>query len=72
VNCVFKPTISWFGAGSSTLGAVDDTPLSLILPTPPTMYAEGENGLPSTWSPWFVKPYPPALNGSLPHLRKRA
>jgi len=36
------------------------------------MYAEGENGLPSTWSPWFVKPYPPALNGSLPHLRERA
>jgi hypothetical protein len=37
---------------------------------PPTMYAAGENGLPSTWSPWFVNPYPPALNGSLPHLRK--
>jgi hypothetical protein len=34
------------------------------------MYAAGENGLPSTWSPWFVNPYPPALNGSLPHLRK--
>ena len=68
MNCVFWPTRSMFWAGSPVTVTADETPRSFTLPIPPTMYALGENGFPSTWSPWFVLPYPPALNGSLPHL----